>query len=580
MRALAAIMLVLLAPLLLAAGPVSKAVQPPFAAVRPGVPLRFPADHGAHPDFRTEWWYVTGWLDTPQGPRGFQITFFRSRPELAGDNPSAFTPRQIIFAHAALADRAHGRLRHATRIARAGFGLAGARVGDMDVKVDDWRLWRTADGRLQARVAGDGFALDLAFTPTQQRGLVLLFTDGEELGLVGARAIFADGTKGDPIAGRLGVVINLEARGGGGRTMMFQTGPENGDLVRLLARSSPDAAASSVAVTVYESLPNDTDFTPVLKRGVAGLNFAFIGEAWGYHSPLMTPDRLEQGALQHLGDSALGVTRSLLTAKALPGPAPSAVFATMPGLGLLVYRPAAGWGVLALSAGLLALAAWWRRDDWTIAASALSFGQAVLVLVIAGLLMFGLNLVSGSVGAEYYDRLAALPRLELVAGLAALAALLFAASAPAGSAWDRWLTWAKLCFVAALAVQIWLPGAGPVFAWPALMAALAAAIGARSSGIMQHVPAALLAVPGLALTAELAHFAFLGVGAPMPWATAPLLVPVLALLAPLVPAGPRRPALAGLSASVAAALAVALWVNLDAPAASVPPYAGTEKSQG
>lgn len=432
-------------------------------------------------------------------------------------------------------------------------------------------------------VAGVAAALEIARAipkATQQRDLVLLFTDGEELGLVGARAIFADGTKGDPIAGRLGVVINLEARGGGGRTMMFQTGPENGDLVRLLARSSPDAAASSVAVTVYESLPNDTDFTPVLKRGIAGLNFAFIGEAWGYHSPLMTPDRLEQGALQHLGDSALGVTRSLLTAKAPPGPAPSAVFATMPGLGLLVYRPAAGWGVLALSAGLLALAAWWRRDDWTIAASALSFGQAVLVLVIAGLLMFGLNLVSGSVGAEYYDRLAALPRLELVAGLAALAALLFAASAPAGSAWDRWLTWAKLCFVAALAVQIWLPGAGPVFAWPALMAALAAAIGARSSGTMQHVPAALLAVPGLALTAELAHFAFLGVGAPMPWATAPLLVPVLALLAPLVPAGPRRPALAGLSASVAAALAVALWVNLDAPAASVPPYAGTEKSQG
>jgi hypothetical protein len=430
-------------------------------------------------------------------------------------------------------------------------------------------------------VAGVAAALEIARAipkATQQRDLVLLFTDAEELGLVGARAIF-DGA-GDPIAGRLGVVINLEARGGGGRTMMFQTGPENGDLVRLLARASPDAAASSVAVTVYESLPNDTDFTPVLKRGIAGLNFAFIGEAWGYHSPLMTPDRLEQGALQHLGDSALGVTRALLAANSLPGPAPNAVFATMPGLGLLVYPPAAGWGVLAVAAGLLALAAWWRRGDWTIAASALSFGQAVLVLIVAGLLMFGLNLVSGSVGAEYYDRLAALPRLELVAGLAALAALLFAASAPAGSAWDRWLTWVKLCFVAALAVQIWLPGAGPVFAWPALLAALAAAIGARTSVTMQLVPAALLAIPGLALTAELAHFAFLGVGAPMPWATVGLLIPVLALLAPLVPVGPRRPALLGVSASVAAALAVALWINLDAPAASVPPYAGTEKSQG
>lgn len=151
--------LLLLVPLLLAAD---------FAVVRPGVPLRFPADHGAHPDFRTEWWYVTGWLNTRAGPKGFQITFFRTRPDLARtDNPSAFVPRQVIFAHAALADPASGRLLHAARIARAGLGLAGARVGDMDVVLDDWRLWRGADGRLHARVAGDGFALDLDLSPTQ-----------------------------------------------------------------------------------------------------------------------------------------------------------------------------------------------------------------------------------------------------------------------------------------------------------------------------------------------------------------------------------------------------------------------------
>ena len=63
---------------------------------------RFPRDHGAHPEFRIEWWYVTGWLD---GPLGFQITFFRARPEEESDNPSAFNPRQMLFAHAALATR-------------------------------------------------------------------------------------------------------------------------------------------------------------------------------------------------------------------------------------------------------------------------------------------------------------------------------------------------------------------------------------------------------------------------------------------------------------------------------------------
>ncbi|WP_164157296.1 M20/M25/M40 family metallo-hydrolase, partial [Sandarakinorhabdus rubra] len=433
--------------------------------------------------------------------------------------------------------------------------------------------------------AGVAAALEIARAipqAAQARDLVLILTDAEELGLVGARAIFADDA--DPIAGRLGVVINLEARGAGGRTMMFQTGPDNGALVRLLARTSPTAAASSVAVTVYEELPNDTDFTPVLARGLAGLNFAFIGGAWGYHSPLATPDRLDAGALQHLGDSVLGITRALVTGAALPGPAPNAVFAVAPGLGLIVYPPAAGWGVLAAAAALLALAAWWRRADWSFGGSALALGQALLTLVIAGLLMFGLNLVSGSVGAEYYDRLAALPRLEGVAGLAALAALLFAASAPAGTPWDRALAWPCLCLLAAFAVQIGLPGAGPVFAWPALLAALAVALGgalaARLSGPARFLPAALLAIPGLALTAELAHFAFLGVGAPQPYLVTPLLIPVLSLLAPLLPAGPRRPALAGMVTCVAVAFVLALWVALDAPAPSAPPYAGTEKSQG
>ena len=60
---------------------------------------QFPRDHGAHPEYRIEWWYVTGWLD---GPLGFQITFFRARPEEESANPSSFNPRQILFAHAAL----------------------------------------------------------------------------------------------------------------------------------------------------------------------------------------------------------------------------------------------------------------------------------------------------------------------------------------------------------------------------------------------------------------------------------------------------------------------------------------------
>lgn len=152
----------LLALLLAAAAPLS------WPQVRPGVPLAFPRDHGAHPDFRTEWWYATGWLKTAAGQDlGFQVTFFRVRPGLGEDNPSAFAPRQILFAHAALSDPATGRLRHGQRIARAGFGLASAATGDAALVIDDWRLQRRPDGAWTSRAATGDFALDLAMAPRQ-----------------------------------------------------------------------------------------------------------------------------------------------------------------------------------------------------------------------------------------------------------------------------------------------------------------------------------------------------------------------------------------------------------------------------
>ncbi|WBH15125.1 lipocalin-like domain-containing protein [Sphingomonas radiodurans] len=140
----------------------------PYPQVRPGITLQFPADHGAHPTFRTEWWYVTGWLRTVDGKDlGFQVTFFRTRPPVDAGNPSRFAARQVIFAHAALSDPASGLLLHGERAARQGFGLASARTGDADVAIRDWRLRRETNGQWRTRVTADGFALALAFQPTQ-----------------------------------------------------------------------------------------------------------------------------------------------------------------------------------------------------------------------------------------------------------------------------------------------------------------------------------------------------------------------------------------------------------------------------
>lgn len=138
-----------------------------FAPVVPGYTLRFPRDEGSHPDFRIEWWYVTGWLDTPDGkPLGFQITFFRTALELKSDNPSAFSPRHILVAHAALSDPERGRLQHDQRVARAGLTLAGAGRDGVEVWIDDWSLKQEGHA-YRARIPARDFQLDFTFSPTQ-----------------------------------------------------------------------------------------------------------------------------------------------------------------------------------------------------------------------------------------------------------------------------------------------------------------------------------------------------------------------------------------------------------------------------
>ncbi len=142
-------------------------------------PLVFPRDHGAHPAFGIEWWYVTGWLRRSAGahdetpPYGFQLTFFRSRTGLARHLDSRFAARQLLFAHAALSDVAARRLVHAERLARWNEDprapQAAASLDDTRVHIAGWRLERGRDGVYAARWADDGagLALELSLAPTQ-----------------------------------------------------------------------------------------------------------------------------------------------------------------------------------------------------------------------------------------------------------------------------------------------------------------------------------------------------------------------------------------------------------------------------
>jgi len=153
----------------------SSLVPPLHAAGEAGPATRsalvFPRDFGSHPEHNIEWWYITGHARAGNGPQarefGFQITFFRTRVDNTQQMQSRFAARQLLFAHAAVTDVQGRRFWHDQRIARAGFDVATASETDTAIRLRDWSLVRH-NGVYQARIQGDDFALDLAFTPTQE----------------------------------------------------------------------------------------------------------------------------------------------------------------------------------------------------------------------------------------------------------------------------------------------------------------------------------------------------------------------------------------------------------------------------
>lgn len=230
---------------------------------------------------------------------------------------------------------------------------------------------------------------------TPARDVIVLLTDGEEAGLLGARAFFDQ----DPLAGRVGLVINMESRGGGGRANMFQTGTRNGELIRLLADSPSKPISSSLAVFLYEHMPNDTDFTVSKAAGISGYNFAFIGRQFDYHSPSSTPANLDQGSVQSMGDQVLTLARALAFAKALPGPAPDWTYSQTFGNHVWGYPTWLGWLLLAAIAIMLVLA---TRPHRKIGVAPLAVAKSVggtLYMILATALL--LHLMRRATGVAF-----------------------------------------------------------------------------------------------------------------------------------------------------------------------------------
>jgi hypothetical protein len=403
----------------------------------------------------------------------------------------------------------------------------------------------------------------------QRRDLIVLFSDGEELGLEGARVFFAN----DPHRGHVGAIVNMETRGGGGRASMFETGSDNGAMMQLFGGAVRRPVSTSLSVFIYQHLPNSTDYTIAKKLGYPGFNFAFIGRPGLYHSPLATPDRLDQGALQDMGRQVLDLTRALLAAPTLPGKAPDRVFFDAFGLFFVSYAAWVGWLLLVVAAVGYGAATFARARIGEVARGA---GMTLALLVGAAALLFAVNVVSGGYGkVNYYDRLAAIPRLEVQALALCLAAAAgiwgwIAATRPGSAGLTTGMALPLL--VLGLIAQVVAPTAAFPIIVPLLLGGLAAATRRFAGDRAGTVASVIAAMLGIGYMLALGFQLIEAVGPKMPMAAALPLALAAVLAAPLVPAVARRTALVTAGLLILLALAIALWVRFDAVAPSVAVY--------
>src|SRR5690242_606118 len=252
--------------------------------------------------------------------------------------------------------------------------------------------------------------------------VIALITDGEEAGLLGANSFLQN----PKLKGRVGVVVNVEARGTRGQSLLFQTSPGDGKLIDLYAKSVPVMATSSLYAEIYKFLPNDTDLTVFIRAGFPSLNFAFADNVRYYHTPCDTKENLSRAPLQMHGANMLGVVGALEQTDYAALKGGNDVYISI--LGMMLPRIPESWALpFALLVLLVIVIAAWdaRRDTF----SGKQFTLAVLMppALIVGCVITGFvlawiaKLISGNPDPTYAYPLAM--RLALGFGVFSVALL-------------------------------------------------------------------------------------------------------------------------------------------------------------
>lgn len=305
-----------------------------------------------------------------------------------------------------------------------------------------------------------------------RRDVLLLVDDGEEEGLLGAEAF----ARNHPRAERVHAVINLEARGTSGRSLMFETSEGNLPLVRAYAGAVSRPATSSLLYSIYKRLPNDTDLTIFRAHGLRGMNLAYVGNPTAYHTPLDDLAHVDLGSLQHHAQNTVELARALDALDVVAGREDAVYFDV---LGRRAFwwpaRLAAVPAYLALAL-LLLLAVSLERAGWIALGEVLHALMGMAAGLVAGL-------VCGAAAHAFLGWLGAFPakwvahpapalgaqRLAAVAGFALATRVATARARP----WSLWiLTWIGAAAVGAFLADA-APGVSYLPAVPALVAGVA-----------------------------------------------------------------------------------------------------------
>lgn len=318
--------------------------------------------------------------------------------------------------------------------------------------------------------------------------IMAVLTDGEEADLLGAAAFLQN----QRLRARVGAVVNAEARGNRGPSLLFQTSAGDGPLVDLYAKNVQEYATSSLYHEIYKYLPNDTDLTLFIRDGFPSYNFAFVGGVADYHTANDVRANLDPVSLQQHGDNMLGVVKGLENADFAKLHGGDAIYFDILGRWLprvpsflaIPFALLAFLGMLA--AVFLTVRQRFEGREWLLGFAVLP--ALVLLALFSGFLLHAIaSLISGMPDPAYAHPAAF--RIALAFALGGSALLVSGLARPSVSVLTPWLWLSGM----GIAVAIFLPGFSPYFLLPSLVAAIVLMFSAQTTRDSIRVGAALLA---------------------------------------------------------------------------------------